>query len=99
MNKEEAAKYYKIAADNGQINAMNNYALMIDNGEGVKMNKEEAAKYYKIAADKGDINAIYNYGVMLYEGEGVSINKEEAIRYLIFKNADDKSFIKTNIEI
>ena len=42
MNKKEAAKYYKMAADKGNDDGMFNYALMLSNGEGIDTNKKEA---------------------------------------------------------
>ena len=51
MNKEEAAKYFKMAADEGDINAITGYAILLKNSEGISMNKEEAAKYFKMASD------------------------------------------------
>ncbi len=90
-NLEQRALKYKKSADNGSINAMNNYAVMLENGKGVAMNKEEAARYYKIAADKGDIYAMYNYALILENGKGVAMNKEEAARY--YKMAADNGDI------
>ena len=61
MNKKEACRYFKMAADKGDITAMKNYGFMLEDGEGVAMNKEEASRYYKMAADKGDIDAKNRY--------------------------------------
>ena len=47
-NKEEAAKYYKMAADKGHIESMFSYASMLNEGDGIDENKTEAAKYYKL---------------------------------------------------
>ena len=48
LNKKEAAKYYKMAADLGQSEAIHNYAMMLKKGEGIKVNKKEARKYMKM---------------------------------------------------
>lgn len=51
VNKQEAAKYFKMAVDKGYANSMNNYAVMLKNGEWVPVNKQEAAKYFKMSAE------------------------------------------------
>lgn len=40
-NLEQEALRYKKAADNGNINAMYNYSMMLYNGKGVKKNEKE----------------------------------------------------------
>lgn len=67
--------------------AMTNYAMILENGEGVPVNKKEAAKYYKISADKGCPTAMFNLATMFEEGECVPVNKEEAVKY--YKLSDD----------
>ncbi|KAK8839249.1 hypothetical protein M9Y10_032179 [Tritrichomonas musculus] len=52
VNKEELSKYYKHAADEGDVESMFKYAVMLDEGDGIEKNKREASKYYKKAADK-----------------------------------------------
>ena len=97
VNKEEAAQYFKMAADRGNPAGMFNYGNMLYKGEGVEINKEEAARYFKMAADSGNPDGMFKYGIMLDEGEGVEVNKKEAARYFkmamnLFKiNRTDKS--------
>ena len=40
MNKKEAARYFKMAADKGQENAILNYATILKDGDGIAMNKQ-----------------------------------------------------------
>ncbi|KAK8837451.1 hypothetical protein M9Y10_036448 [Tritrichomonas musculus] len=58
INKKEAKKYYKKAADNGHVKSMINYALlnMKDNDE-FNANRKESQKYFQMAADKGNMLA------------------------------------------
>jgi serine/threonine protein kinase len=49
----EAAKYYKMAADQGDARCQVNYGLCLKNGDGVSKNFNGAAKYYRMAADQG----------------------------------------------
>ncbi|KAK8876526.1 hypothetical protein M9Y10_006742 [Tritrichomonas musculus] len=81
MDKEEANKYFKIAADIGFLPALKQYADNLYEGNGIEMNKEEAFKYYKLAANKGNSYSMDKCGLMLEKGEGVEINKKEAIKY------------------
>ena len=45
VNKEEASKYYKIAADNGDIESAFIYAKMMHRGDGIPVNIAEAFTY------------------------------------------------------
>ena len=47
VNRSEAAKYFKMAADKGNKEAMSNYATIKYKGEIVPADKKEAAKYLK----------------------------------------------------
>ncbi len=93
-NRQEAAKYYKNAADKGHVGAMNMYALILGfegkNEWGVKRNMQKAAEYYKKAADKKNAFAMYRYGLMLEEGIGVEKNEELAAKY--YKKAANKGY-------
>lgn len=44
-DKGEAAKYYKNAADKGNINAMINYGFILKCGDGIPIDKKETATY------------------------------------------------------
>lgn len=48
-NVEEAAKYYKQAADKGNKDAMLNYAHLLEKGEGVPQDLDEARRYCEMA--------------------------------------------------
>lgn len=49
----------------GDAKAMNNYAALLEEGQGVNADMNEAAKYYKMATEKGEKTAIINYAYML----------------------------------
>ncbi|KAK8884219.1 hypothetical protein M9Y10_043325 [Tritrichomonas musculus] len=44
-SKREASRYYKMAADKGQVNATVNYGQMKCKGRGITSNEEESARY------------------------------------------------------
>ena len=52
MNKKEAARYYKLAADKGDTESMNKYSEMLSKGNGIEKNLKEAARYLKLASNQ-----------------------------------------------
>ena len=67
----EAARRYRLAADQGLAGAQHNLGLMYDNGEGVPEDDAEAVRWLRLAADQGLAGAQYNLGVKYASGEGV----------------------------
>lgn len=91
VDKEQAAHFYKSAADKGNDFAMNNYANMLMNGKGIEVDKKEAFNYFGKAANAGNKYGLYNYALMLEEGDFIKGNSEE-INYLL-KCAAEKGHI------
>jgi hypothetical protein len=48
----EAARYFKMAADQGLSYAKFSYGFCLHTGEGVSKNLSEAAQYFRMAADQ-----------------------------------------------
>ena len=98
-NKAEAARNFKLAADQGNVDAMVKYSLMRHNGTGIINDKEEAVHYIKKAVEKDDPEAMYYYGTMLEErsssGE-ISTDKKEAAHYyqLAADKGDTRAMVK-----
>ena len=59
-NLEEAFKYYKLSADQGNSYALYSLGNMYENGYGIEKNLEEAFKYYNLSAEKGNDGAKKN---------------------------------------
>lgn len=70
MDKTEAAKLMRRAAQSGYVYAMAVYADMVYQGDGVSRDREAAARWYAKAAEHGNAAAQYNYGLMIENGEG-----------------------------
>ena len=70
----EAAKWYRRAADQGDIIAVFNLGGLNENGRGVPQDYAEAVRLYQIAADAGNADAQYNLGRMYGLGQGVPQN-------------------------
>lgn len=86
---EKAHEFYKIDADKGNVDAMNNLGSLLE-AEG---NIKEAIKYYEIAVEKGDEDAP-NYLGNLYENENMI---KKAIKY--YKIAVDNYYVQRNNNI
>ena len=67
----EAARWYRIAADQGHADAPYDLGLMYQKGQGVPQDYAAAMKWYRIAAEQGDADAQNNLGVMYDFGQGV----------------------------
>jgi len=52
-NYAEAAKWYRLAADQGDAGAQYNLGTMYDFGRGVRQNYAEAVRWYRFAAGQG----------------------------------------------
>ena len=91
VDKPEAARYYKKAAQKGHTDAMFKYGWMLLYGIGVQIDKQKAYFYIKEAADQGNIEAMYNYGWLVSHGD--VIPADEALSILNFKMAADKGHI------
>ena len=57
MDYEEAAQWYRMAAEQGDSDAQFNLATMYANGDGVELNMDEAIRWLQKSADQGDEEA------------------------------------------
>ena len=57
QNMEEAVKWWRLAAEQGDADAQYNLGNAYKRGEGVEQNMEEAVKWWRLAAEKGDEKA------------------------------------------
>jgi TPR repeat protein len=70
---ETAARFFRMAADQGHAGGMNGYAVCVDFGFGGRApDAAEAARLFKQAADAGSADARVNYGCCLRDGSGVT---------------------------
>ncbi|KDN13523.1 hypothetical protein BGI40_07390 [Snodgrassella communis] len=61
---EQAAKYFHLAAEQGNVTAQFNLGVYYRYGYGIKQNYKKALSYYQLAAEQGNIIAQYNLGVI-----------------------------------
>ena len=78
-DENEAAKWYRKAADQGHTAAQNNLGVLYLNGKGgLPKDEAEAARWYRKAADQGLSTAQNNLGTLSEQGRGVPQNFVEA---------------------
>jgi hypothetical protein len=79
----EAAKWYKKAADTGNIaGELHLAALCRDGGKGFPRDMEQAAALYRMAAEQGDVGAQGTLGLLYSIGQGVPQSYVEAYYWL-----------------
>ena len=81
QNYAEAAKYFRLGANQGDLESQYWYGTCLYYGQGVKESMEEAAKYFKLAADQGQSEAQYMYGVCCRDGQGMTQDTKQAADY------------------
>lgn len=77
----EAAKWFRMAAEQGHAAAQNNLGWMYASGNGVAKDDVEAVRWYQLAAEKGHASAQTNLGWMYDEGHGVPQDRAEALKW------------------
>jgi hypothetical protein len=80
-NLEEAIKWYRKAADQGQPEAQNALGFLHQWGRGVPQDFSEAVRWYRKSADQGDPNGQSNLGKMYLEGTGVAQDSSQAAEW------------------
>ncbi|MEI6072321.1 MAG: protein kinase [Verrucomicrobiae bacterium] len=81
-NDAEAAKYFRMAADQGNAEAQAKLGELYADGNGVEKSDAEAAKWFRLSADQGNALGEGNLGALYANGQGVEKNDGEAVRLL-----------------
>ena len=82
MNYKKAFEYYKLAADQGNVIALNNLGSLYYSGIGVTRNVEKAAELFAQASDAGNVDATLNLAVLYLTNQEMMNNDKAAIRLL-----------------
>jgi len=75
---DEAAKWYRLAAEQGFSKAQANLGVMYGEGHGVPQDYAEAARWFRLAAEQGNALAQHNLGLLYGTGKGVEQDCAEA---------------------
>ncbi len=92
MDKTEAVRWYRKAADQGYAPALYDMGVMCSKGEGIEKDLAAALEWYRKAADQGYAPALYNLGVAWERGYGVEANRTKALEY--YREAAQKGIAK-----
>lgn len=76
----KAINLYKLAAEAGDEDGINNYANINYDGELIPQNVPEALKWFRIGAEKGNPDSMTSLASLYILGEGVEANPNEAFR-------------------
>ncbi|MCL2075475.1 MAG: sel1 repeat family protein [Betaproteobacteria bacterium] len=82
---QEAANWFRKAADKGYVVAQFSLGSMYDNGEGVRQDLRQALNWYQKAAEQGFPPAQFNLGLMYENGDGV--RQDIVLAYAFFSLA------------
>ncbi|KCZ52858.1 peptidoglycan-binding protein [Hyphomonas pacifica] len=74
-----ARQWTKRAAENGNINAMHDYAVYMAQGDGGPQSYAGAVEWFRQGAEYGIVDSQYNLGILYEEGLGISPDLEEAL--------------------
>ena len=77
----EAVKWYRKAAEQGNAYGQSNLGFMYQNGYGVTRDYNEAVKWYRKAAEQGNANGQNNLGTMYRDGYDVTQDYNEAVKW------------------
>ncbi len=75
---DEAANWYRKAAEQGYAAAQNSLGSMYEEGKGVQQSYAKGLSWYRKAAEVGNVDAQHNLGLAYYKGKGVQRNYGEA---------------------
>ena len=102
--KEQTATFrrarlaYDDAAKRGYISALNNLAVLYENGYGVDQNDEEAANLFKRAAQQGHPLAMYNLSLRYRYGMG-AVRRDFPQAYEWAAKAAETGFVPAMVEL
>ena len=89
-DREQALRWYRLAAEQGHVGAAYKVAAMTDPGDAA-----EAAQWYRFAAERGHARAQYSLAAMLVSGRGVDRDLVVARKWLVLAGSrlNDKTHV------
>lgn len=79
---DKAVRWFRTAAQNGNVGAIYYYGMLLHSGMGVAQDKEKGLRMMQKAEEKGFIAADNQLGRIYYEGDGVEMDFAKAVNYL-----------------
>lgn len=94
---DEAMRWYRMAADQGDVNAELAIGGLYYFGEGVTLDYAAAMRWYRMAADHGSAAAEYAVGSIYEHGQSVVQDYGEALRWYRMAAAQNYARAEVNI--
>ncbi len=94
---EKAARWFRKSAEQGDIDAQVNLAIMYQQGDGVKQSFKNAVEWFQKAADQGDPDGQNYLGVLYDNGNGVPQNTAKAIELYRLAAEQGHDFAQHNL--
>jgi len=88
---QEAARWYRRLAAQGDARAQTSLGLMYARGLGFAPNMAEARRWWSLAAAQNDAGAQHNLGTIYLEGQGVAPDPKQALHW--FQRAADRGHV------
>lgn len=79
---QEAAEWFRKAAEQGNADAQYNLGMAYYKGDGVDRDRQAALMWFKKAADAGVALAQYNFGAMCIKGKEEDANELLGVKYI-----------------
>ena len=83
----EAAKWYRLASEQGHTKAIQHLAMMNVAGMGIEKNEDEAARLFRKGAELGNADCIWGLGKCYLKGRGVKV--DSVIAYALYSASLD----------
>jgi hypothetical protein len=94
---KEAARVYRLSAEQGDAKAQTKLGTMYIYGRGVPKDYAEALRLYRKSADQGDAGGQYGIGLSYFHGQGVPKDDAEAVRW--YQKAADQGYAKAQYNL
>ncbi len=88
-DETKAAEWFKKAAEQQNLSAMNAYGHVLEFGQGVTKDEKLAVEWYQKAAKYGSAQAQQNLAECYEEGKGVEKNAAEALKWIKMAASQD----------
>ena len=95
---QKAAQLFRLAAEQGDIEAQINIGDMYYYGDGVPLDYNEAVKWFRLSAEKGNSDAQYRLGFMYADGYGVIEDNVYALMWWYIASSNGNENAKEYIE-
>jgi TPR repeat protein len=97
QDREEAAKWYLVAAEGGIAEAQNSLGSLYQAGDGVPQDFSQALSWYQRAAEQNHSEALNNLAYLYDEGKGTAEDNLRAI--VLYTKAAEQGFVGSMVNL